>query len=570
MDKTKSMKTIQGVSASSGIAIGTICLYSTEHEGSIPHYLISLEQVENEVKRVSDALQKTESSVTAMIEKSKEASDTQAAGIFTAHLAIIKDPGILKKISDLIRTNLINAEHAVNDVFESYIEKYKKTKSHFAELAHDLIDIKNDLIESFGSAGGHFVCETGDRQAVIVASKTLVPSMIMDIPRENVLAFVTEEGGYTTHATILARSYGVPVVFGIPVDHLFTCGDRLIVDGSSGRLILNPDEETEKYYRFRIEKIKQRRLVCDSRKSLPSATKEGKKVKLKVNVSIPHEMTMLHDIYYDGIGLLRTEFLFQSHQPPSEEEQYLEYKKILEEAASREVVVRLLDVGPDKLPPYLHLPPQTNPDLGIRGARAVDFFYDIYLTQAKALLRAGTHGDLKILFPMVSDLHDFMSYENLLTNARNQLQMKKKTYKCGVMIETPSSALLAESFIQEVDFVNIGSNDLLQYTLAASRGNAFAEQRYHIMHPALIRLFQIIIAAGKKHNKEVCLCGEIASFEEYYPLFLSLGLRSFSVPAAKYEEIKCALSFLKSKPHDPIIKKLLQAKTKTQIDRIFH
>lgn len=570
MHNESSMQIIQGVSAASGIAIGAISLYSAEKEASIPHYLISRDKIDNEIKRVTEAFKGAETSIASLIDKARESSDRQAEGIFNAHLVILNDPTLLHKICELVRGRSINAEHAVQDVFEIYIAKYRKTSGHFVELIHDLIDIRNDLLEAFGSGVGHFVCSINERTPVIVASKMLIPSMVMDIPRENVLAFVTEEGGYTTHATILARSYGVPVVFGISVDDLFTCGDKVIVDGSLGRIIIHPDQKTCEYYKFRIEKMNNRKSVCDLRKKLPSTTKEGAQIKLKVNVSVPFEMSLLKDIYYDGIGLLRTEFLFQGHEPPSEERQYLEYKSILEHASPREVVVRLLDISPDKLPPYLHLPHQTNPDLGIRGARAAEFFYDIYLTQAKALIRAGEHGNLKILLPMVSDLNDLMCYRDLLQDAKNKLKLKKTSYSCGVMIETPSSAILAESFMKEVDFVNIGSNDLLQYTLAAARGSAFTEQRYHIVHPALIKLFEIIIAAGKKYKKEVCLCGEIASFEKYYPLFLKIGLRSFSVPVTRYEEIKCEVSFLKSDPKDTILKKLFQSKTKSQIDSIFH
>lgn len=563
------MKILKGISASSGIVMGTICLYAADKEEAIPHYLIKDDQLENEIKRFKNALEKSSQSIRSKIEQSKKAQHTQAEKIFGAHLSILSDQGISKKIFQLISERKINAEHAVSDVFEEYIDRYQKNKSHFAELVHDLVDIRDGLIASFGHGGGHFVCPVGERKPVIVASKILLPSMMLDIPREHVLAFVTEEGGYTTHATILARSYGVPVVFDVQVDEMLNCGDQVVVDGSLGRVIVLPDAKTREYYQKKIKRDKERKQICSVRKGIPLSTREGAQIILKVNISVPFEINMLKDIYYDGIGLLRTEFLFQKHQPPTEDAQYKIYKEIIENAQGKEVVVRLLDIGTDKMPPYLTLPPQTNPDLGIRGARAVEYFYDVYITQLKALIRASEQGNLKILFPMVSDLSDLMIYRSLFNDARKQLGKKNKICQTGIMIETPSAALLADKFLEEVDFANIGSNDLLQYTLAASRGNAFVEKRYHIVHPAMIRLFEIIIAAGRKHRKEVCLCGEIASFEEFYPLFLTLGLRSFSVPVSKYQEVKCAVSFLKTKGKDAVIQKVYHTTTKEQLDEVF-
>ena len=234
--------------------------------------------------------------------------------------------------------------------------------------------------------------------------------------------------------------------------------------------------------------------------------------------------------------------------------------------------MRLLDIGGDKLPPFLHLPPQDNPELGVRGSRALDFFYDIYVAQMKAILRSSLYGDIRILYPMVSDINDLNSFKKVLDKAKSILKKEKKPFKDdikeGVMIETPSAALMADRLLADSDFANIGSNDLLQYTLAASRGNVFVESRYHVMHPALIQLIEHIVKAGEKQKKEICICGEIACFEDFYPVLLSAGLTSFSVAVSKYEDIKCHLLGL-SKPRTTLLKDFYAQDTKEEIDTFF-
>jgi phosphotransferase system enzyme I (PtsI) len=507
-----------------------------------------------------------------MIEASRKLFDKRAGDIFSAHLAVLDDPVLYDKIADLIKTKLINAEHAVDDAFEEYIKTYELSDMHFAELAHDTMDVKNRFLFSFSGITGRFECPVGERQAVVVASKRLTPSMVLNIPGEHVLAFVTEEGGYTTHATILARSLNVPVVFGIDVEEHISCGDKVIVDGTHGKVIVGPGMETAAEYRSKIEDIKKKMAVCAVKKEEPSRTKKGHRIKLKANISIPGEMELLRGLNYDGIGLLRTEFLFMKKElPPSEEEQFRMYGHICEEAGGREVVLRVLDIGGDKLPSYIHLPEQPNPDLGIRGARALDFYYDIYLAQVKAALRAASHGELKLLLPMVSDVGDIKLFKDLISKARGELKREKKRYKkkikIGAMIETPAAALMSDRILKEVDFANIGSNDLLQYTLAASRGNMAVEKRYHILHPSLLKLMEGLVRSARRSGKELCLCGEIASFEEYYPFFLSLGLKSFSVAASRLDHIKCELLHLK-KRRPAAIDRLYKAGSKEEMDKI--
>jgi len=567
------MKILRGTAVSSGLTRGIVCLYSDEEEANVPHYNIGNEQIPNEIARLKESFEKTKNSIREMIKISERLVDKKAAEIFSAHLMILDDPELFGKTSNLVREKRVNAEHAVNDIFEEYINLYQTKQTHFKELAHDFVDLKNRILASFSGVSGHFECPVGERQPVVVVSKRLTPSMVLNIPQQNVLAFVTKEGGYTTHATILARSLNIPVIYGINIKDNLNCTDRVIVDGFSGKVIVSPDEDTDSHYSKKIEQLKKRELFCDIRRDLSPKTKSNIRIKLKINVNTPGELEMIKDFNHDGIGLLRTEFLFlERNHPPSEQEQFEMYKLILEKAEGKPVMVRLLDIGSDKLPLFFRLPRQTNPDMEIKGARALETFYEIYLIQAKAILRAAKFGDLRVLYPMVSDAGDILTFKKLISDAKKVLRKEKKEFSDkiidGIMIETPSSAVMADVLLKNVSFANIGSNDLVQYTLAASRGHPLVEKRYHILHPSLIRLFEIIVKAGKRHRKEVCLCGEVGSFEEFYPLFLKLGLRSFSVPVSKFPYIKCELLYMTIPRKLNKLKKIYSAESKAKLDRL--
>ena len=568
------MKKLKGTSVAPGISRGTVCLYLGERERTLPHYLISSGQIPKELERLQRALKAAGKRMEEMVQAARRQLDKEASEIFNAHLSIITDRELFRKISQLIRRRRVNAEHAVNDAFEDYIKKYENKELHFRELIHDFADVRNHILGAFNGETGKFKCPIGEREPVIVAAERLTPSMVSNISRENVLAFVTKQGGFTSHATILARSYGVPVIFGIDVENNLDCGMKAIVDGSLGEVIVSPDRKTGEYYSRKVGKREKRKSFCDLKKELSARTGSGRRIKLKLNVNTPEELEYAKELSYDGIGLLRTEFLFRGEEVPSEEEQYLLYRAILQGEAGRPVAVRLLDIGRDKLPSYFKLPDQNGLDLGLRGAMAVETFPEIYLTQAKALLRANLGSNLQLLYPMVSDLEDLKTFRGILLKAKKALRKEHVRFnsgdiKEGLMIETPSAVMMAEELLKEVDFVNIGSNDLLQYTIAASRDNLLAENRYHILHPALVKQLEIIARAGKRVKKEVCLCGEIASFEEFYPLLLGIGLRSFSVAVPKLSDIKCELLHLGLSLGKGQVKDFYKVKSKEEIDKYF-
>jgi phosphoenolpyruvate-protein phosphotransferase (PTS system enzyme I) len=567
------MKILRGTSASSGIARGVSCLYSEKAEGNIPHYSISSEDIEKEISRLEQAYKRSGEVLAKLNFASLKMFGKEAGEIFDVHSMILLDSSIRKDIEDRVKNKLTNAEHAVYDAFSEHASRLKSGKAHFDEIAQDVLAVRDRLISSFGGASAELVCSAAQAQPIVVVAKRLTPSMILGLPREHVLAFITEEGGFTTHATILARNFGVPIVFNVETQGNINCGDNVIVDGFKGKVTVDPDEATVKQYDAKIEKASKRKAVCMAEKHRPAKTRHGARIVLKCNISTPNELELLSEVNYDGVGLLRSEFLFSGRSSaPLEDEWTNIYTEALDRTKGKSVVVRLVDIGGDKLPDYMALPYQENPDFGIRGARAVGLFRDIYLSQIKGILRASIHGDIRILYPMVSDVSDIKSFRQILKEAKKSLRLEKVKFhagiKEGVMIEVPSAAIMADNILKEVDFVNIGSNDLVQYTLAAARGNQLIEKRYHILHPSLVKLMDIVVAAGKKHGKEVCLCGEIADFEEFYPLLLAIGLRSFSVAASKLDDMKCHLLYQK-KPSRSIVKEFYSLTTKKAIDKFF-
>lgn len=570
------MKILKGTSVSPGISMGIVCLYSNEIEDRLPHYMVKDEHIPKEINRLEEARKIASKEMEEMTQLAERQLDKEAKEIFNAYLSFINDGSLYRKISDLIKAKKINAEHAVSDVFEEYINGFEKKDKHFKELANDFVDIRNRIIGAFNLETGKFKCAIGEKIPVIVASKRLTPSMVLGIQRENVLAFVTELGGFTNHATILARSYSVPNIYGIDVANNIDCGMNLIVDGSLGKVIISPDEKTSRYYDRKIKTIELKKNLCLIKKDLAPRTKEGKRIKLKLNISISEELHAIREMPHDGIGLLRTEFLFvQRDKAPSEDEQYTMYKSILQENPGKPVSIRLLDIGLDKKPLYFKLPDEMSHDIELRGAVAVEAFPDIYLSQMKALLRAGAGTtNLQLLYPMVSDLNDLETFRNIFREAKKVLRKEKAEFnneniREGVMIETPSAVMMVEELLNEVDFINIGSNDLLQYSLAAFRGNSMVEDRYHILHPTLVKMMEIIARAGKKVKKEVCLCGEIAFFEEFYPLFLQVGLRSFSVAVTKFSDIKCELLDLHIPMNKDMLKDFYKIHSKESISEYF-
>lgn len=551
--KVSNMEILNGRTVVSGIAIGNICTLFSEEERKVPHYKITPDQIENEIERFKEGLQKAQIELQKYVDESRLTLDDSATKIFESHLMILKDKQLSEAIIAYIKSNQINAEHAIFDTFGKFIEANQKKDLHFRELIHDFKDVRDNLLQQFSKDMTSSACPIPSREPVIIAAKRLSPYMMSDLAQDNILAFVSEEGGFTTHSSVLAGSLNIPFMFNVPVSAHCQCNDLAIVDANDEKFILNPDKDTIIEYRKKQKQFWENIHKYEKIASQPAQTKDGMQIDLKANINLPNEIDLLENHNFDGIGLLRTEFLFMGkEEPPTEEEQFKVYKHAAKASNNKPVTVRLLDIGADKTPPYLKLPDQKNPDLGIKGARAVKYFENVFKTQIKALLRAAQFGNIRILLPMISDVGDIYTFQELIQEAINNSDKTDNEIKIGAMIETPAAAMLVDEILQKVDFINIGSNDLLQFTLAASRENPEVYKRYHSLHPALIRLIKIIVARARKYNKEASLCGEIANYEQAYPLFLDLGVTSFSVPVSKHSIIKHKISQINTDDLDGI------------------
>jgi phosphotransferase system enzyme I (PtsI) len=578
------MEIFQGRAVASGIAIGKICVYSAEGEGDVPHYSIDSDSVAFEKQRAGNAILRARDVMLAMVERASGSLEPHLAEIFHMHYAVLEEKWVLESVEAYIDEHLVNAEHAVVDVFQTFIDKYSSQIGHFADFAQDLNDIRDRILECFeDSSSSGFACPTGASSPVIIAAHALVPSLVLNVNPENVLAFVSMEGGVTTHATILARSLGVPIIFGIPVARYLHCGDQVIVDGSLGRVFVNPSTDVSSYYEEKARSLAAVRIKCESFANEPIITPSGRDLSLKINISFPEELVLAENVPHQGIGLLRTEFMmFHRDSPPSEHEIASQLRDVMNQVECdidgnhRPVTVRTLDISSDKLPPYMELPHQINPDLGIRGARAVEYFPEIYHAQFKAFWRVNEPGRFRVLFPMVSDLADLMVFRSALDRAAAELESEgvefHRQMTQGIMIETPSAALMIDQLLEYVDFVNIGSNDLNQYTLASTRGDAATEGRYHIFHPSIAKLIEMVARAGQSNSKEVCLCGEISYFEEFYPLILALGIESVSISVSKLKDIKCylhGLDVMDEKGVESMLRKFYCLSLKDEVDGFF-
>lgn len=554
------MRELQGLAASPGIAMGIVCTYSQGISSEVPHYGISDKQIANELKRLDYAFARIKESLKAKKEISKKVFGKQGEEIIEAHFSILEDPNLRGSIQERVEQEHINVEHAISEVFDTYIEGLVGQGNRLEELSHDVKAIRDDLLSVFLTDDSGFSCPIGERQPVIVATDRLDPSVILNMDTERVLAFISREGGYTSHATILARTRNIPIVFGIDVGKELDCRCELIVDGTLGKVFVEPDEKTKRFYEHKVEHHKVRKDECIKHIGEPATTADGVHITVKVNISTIGELELLKnsmheegknsELYYDGIGLLRTEFLYMREKdPPSEEKQLSIYEEIVHAAEGKPVTVRVLDLTQDKLPSYITIPEGMNLNMEGRGARALQIFNDMYLTQVRALLRAAASGNIRILFPMVSDTHDLLLFQELIEQARSGLQKAGNEYRdpeVGIMFETPSSIMMAEELLAMVDFANLGTNDLLEYSIAASRADLRSQLMYHILHPSVVKMISLLAEKGETAGKEVCLCGEIASYEHYYPILLDTGLVSFSVPASKYEDIKCELLHINS------------------------
>jgi phosphotransferase system enzyme I (PtsI) len=536
------MRTLQGIAASPGIGIGPIHVVDPE-EVDVRDGDIAAKEVGPEVARFRTAIEQSLGEVRSLREKIALETGEEEATILDAQVAILQDPEVTAQTLAAIERDRKPAAFCYRRILSAAAARLEASDGeYYRGRAIDVRDVRRRVLSHLGGVKQRSLADL-PAPCLIVASD-LPPSEMAVLPRDKVLGFATDLGGRTSHTAIMARARGIPAVVGLKeAVRAAREGVLALVDGSRGVTILEPDAETLAEHQLRqrrYEELKQNFAVL---KDQPSATADGRPVGLGANLEVPEELPGILDNGAEGIGLYRTEFFYLARQTlPTEEAQFKAYRTIVEAMAPRPVVIRTLDVGGDKFASYLGTPIERNPFLGLRGLRFSLQRQEIFRTQLRAILRATAHGNVKMMFPMVVGLEEFRRARAVVERVRAQLAQEGITMArrvpLGVMVETPASVFAIDLLASEADFVSIGTNDLIQYTLAVDRGNALISSIYEPLHPAVLRAIHLVVESCRRRGIPVGVCGEMAGEPLYAVLLVGLGVTDLSVSPYLVPEIK--------------------------------
>jgi len=537
------MKTKKGIGVSPGVAIAPGLTLDTE-EFDIPERHVPVDRARTELGRVRKALAISKKEILDLQKRTAERLGKETASIFDFHLGLTEDKVMQKKIAETILGGSVTAEYAVQTVLRDYAKEFRDMPKYLADRVKDVYDVERRLLRNLIGQSRQSLAHL--KQDVNVLARDLTPSQTAGMDREHVRGLAIDAGGQTSHTAILARALGIPAVVGLnDVTAEATTGDMVIVDGNRGLVIIDPDEATrEEYERFALQQVEFIHSL-DALRDLPAITRDGHEITLLGNIEFPEEAQAVLEKGGQGIGLYRTEFLYLgSDTEPTEEDQYRAYRKVIEICQERPVVIRTLDLGADKYTQSRSRIPERNPFLGCRSIRLCLQNLGMFRAQIRAILRAsvGAENHVSILFPLLTNLMELRQAKSILRDVSEDLEEEciehRSDMPVGIMIETPSAALHCDAFAKEVDFFSIGTNDLIQYTLAVDRGNERVASLFTAAHPSVLRLIKMVIRAGQRHDVAVSLCGEMAGDPQYTMLLLGMGLKTFSCSPPAIPEIK--------------------------------
>ena len=523
----------KGIAASKGYAIGTVLIQKHE-EVIITDEKIT--DIEAEKAKLAKALEASKAQLQVIKEKAAKEMGAEEAEVFEAHLTLLDDPEFAGAMDMAIETEQLNVLKAIENTRNTFVMIFESMDNDYMrERAADLKDVSNRIIAN--AAGVSVNPFENAKENTVVVAHDLTPSDTAQLDRSKVVGFLTNIGGRTSHSAIMARTLEIPAVVGIgDITTSVKDGDTIIVDGIEGLAIINPSEEVVNEYIAKKEAFKAEQEELKKLITVKTVTKSGKRVEVCGNIGKPEDIDQVMANGGDGVGLFRTEFLYMDRDnAPTEEEQYEAYKYVLEKAEGRQVVIRTLDIGGDKTLPYLPLPEEMNPFLGYRAIRLCLDRKEIFKVQLRALLRASVYGKLAVMFPMISGLEEFEAAKAVVEECKQEVLAEgikvSEDIQWGIMVEIPAAAVMADELAKHVDFFSIGTNDLIQYTLAADRMSEKVSYLYNPMHPAVLRLIKMTIDGAHKHGKWVGMCGEMAGDEAAIPTLVEYGLDEFSMSA---------------------------------------
>ncbi|KOP71244.1 phosphoenolpyruvate-protein phosphotransferase [Bacillus sp. FJAT-21945] len=562
------MLEIKGVAASNGIALANAyCLV----EPDLSFEKFEITNIEAELDRLKSAISRTKLELEEIRDSAMLKFGEERAAIFSAHLLILEDPEIFSALEAKINEK-VNAEFALDEIANMYAQLFESMENEYMkERAADIRDVSKRLLAHLL----HIELPDYSRisSEVIIVAEDLTPSITAQLDKQYVKGFVTDIGGKTSHSAILARAMEIPAIVGTKTaTKIISHGSPIIIDGLDGKVVVHPTEEIHESYRLLKRKLVEENELLKKYIKLPSMSADGQSVEIAGNIGRPEDVDAVLENGGEGIGLFRTEFLYMDRDElPTEEEQFNAYKTVLTKMEGRPTVVRTLDIGGDKELPYLKLPTEMNPFLGYRAIRLCLEQAEIFRTQLRALLRASVYGNLKIMFPMIATLDEFRAAKALLFEEKQKLVVEgaavSEQIEIGMMVEIPSAAVIADLFAQEADFLSIGTNDLIQYTLAADRMNERVSYLYQPYHPAVLRLIKMVIDAAHSNGKWVGMCGEMAGDEIAVPILLGLGLDEFSMSSSSILKTRSLLSKLSKEKLAELVEHVLMLKTSSEVEQ---
>lgn len=561
------MSFLHGIAASNGIAIAK-AYRLVEPDFSFDQRKV--DSAEDEIARFQAALYTAKGELEQIRIRADKELGADKAAIFEAHLLVLSDPELISPIEDKIKTEKVNAEHALKETADMFVSMFESMDNEYMkERAADIRDVTKRVLAHL--LGIQIPNPSMVTEEVIIVAEDLTPSDTAQLNREFVKGFTTDIGGRTSHSAIMARSMEIPAVVGTKTATTeINNGDLVVVDGLKGEVHINPTPEMLEEYKQQQEAYAKQKEEWAKLVNEKTVTADGHHVELAANIGTPKDLKGVVENGGEAVGLYRTEFLYMDRdQLPTEEEQFTAYKAVLEGMDGKPVVVRTLDIGGDKELPYLNLPKEMNPFLGYRAIRLCLEEQEIFRTQLRALLRASVYGNLKIMFPMIATLDEFRQAKAILEEEKQKLQTEgvqlSEKIELGIMVEIPSTAVIADQFAKEVDFFSIGTNDLIQYTMAADRMNQQVSYLYQPYNPSILRLVKMVIDAAHKEGKWAGMCGEMAGDETAIPILIGLGLDEFSMSATSILKARSLIKDLSKSDMETLASKVIKMGTTEEV-----
>lgn len=562
----------KGVAASLGIAIGKAHILK-EDNILVEQKVIAPENLKAEVKRFKDALEKTRLDLDALHGKILSVLGKQHAKLIDTHHMILQDPLISKEVPKLILAKGVNAEFALSEILDRAEEQFEKIDDeYFHERKHDIFDVGKKIISNL--VNNEKVSLKDLKEPVIMVAHNLYPSDTLHIRESNkVLGFCMDLGSKSSHTAIFAQSMGIPAVVGLSdISRQIQSGETIIVDGEQGMVIISPTAEIIEKYKVRKEELQKQEHYFHRLKGLPAVTRDGHKINLMANLDSAADVQALLAVKGEGVGLFRTEALYMNRNSvPSEEEQIKAYSAVVKAIPHSQLTIRTADIGGDRATQLgiKGLKDERNPFMGFRGIRLFIKYPELLKTQLRALYKSNTEGNIRIMIPMLSSLDELMAVKKIALDVKAELAEEgtpvKAVPEIGVMIEIPAAALILDSLLSEIDFVSIGTNDLVQYTLAVDRINQYVSELYEPFHPAVLRLINLVVQTAHKKGKPVSVCGEMASDPFAIPILVGMGVDVLSVPPKIYLRAKHAVRAMNFEKFSALSQRVLGMPTAREI-----